>query len=332
MIRFEAVDAPSLTLLEHITSLAPANPFNTWPYAAAHAAAGRRCVALLLRNDDALVAACVGYINGALPFRRLDIPSIADLQNSSMGQEFCDGLNAYCRRNSIFDLEIESYSTRHVAVPPLPGEVARIPRQEYILDLTQALHVTSSNHRRNAARAKKAGVAVTRTREPNALHDHLNLMDASMQRRELRGESVPSVSASIEERALLANGGAELFQAHHAGSVVSSVLALRAPDGAYYQSAGTSPEGMTIGASPLLIITMAELLQQDGLKRLNLGGAAADLPGLQRFKEGFGAEVVKLEAVRCSRGSASARLARRIVARAMRATISRPPSRDLLSQ
>jgi lipid II:glycine glycyltransferase (peptidoglycan interpeptide bridge formation enzyme) len=94
--------------------------------------------------------------------------------------------------------------------------------------------------------------------------------------------------------AFLQSGSGELFQAFRGDEALSSVLVLRSPEGAYYQSAGTSSEGMGFGASHFLIYCVASQLKSDGLHSFNLGGADKQT-GLSRFKAGFGASRVHLE-------------------------------------
>jgi hypothetical protein len=64
----------------------------------------------------------------------------------------------------------------------------------------------------------------------------------------------------------------------------------------YYHSAGVTSIGRYSGASHYLVCQISEALRNEGKKVLNLGGAAPDNPGLLRFKEGFGAIAVPLEA------------------------------------
>jgi hypothetical protein len=144
-----------------------------------------------------------------------------------------------------------------------------------------------------------------------------------MTRRSARGEAVPSVQRDALAEAFLATGVGELFQAVADGaSPLSSILVLRSPVGAYYHSAGTSPEGMDRGASQFLIASTAEQLRSEGVLRFNLGGAGPESEGLQRFKAGFGARVVPLEAATCVFGTTLERGARRIIAGALRLTTS----------
>jgi lipid II:glycine glycyltransferase (peptidoglycan interpeptide bridge formation enzyme) len=89
-----------------------------------------------------------------------------------------------------------------------------------------------------------------------------------------------------------------LYQAVRDGIVMSSILLLRSKHTAYYQSAGTSPEGMSVGASHFLIYNVGKKLRDDGVRIFNLGGAPEG-SSLARFKSGFGASEVSLEACSC---------------------------------
>jgi lipid II:glycine glycyltransferase (peptidoglycan interpeptide bridge formation enzyme) len=121
-------------------------------------------------------------------------------------------------------------------------------------------------------------------------------MKASLERRAKRGEEVEISQQHAWLLALLTSRSGELFQAVHGGKVLSSILILRSSQGAYYQSAGTLPEGMKLGASPFLVSRVAAILKEEGARVFNLGGAGTDNPGLRRFKAGFGTREVALQA------------------------------------
>ena len=65
------------------------------------------------------------------------------------------------------------------------------------------------------------------------------------------------------------------------------MLLLFSPRVAYYHSAGTTSEGMHLGASPYLITEVAARLRVRGLE-FNLGGAEPENAGLYRFKSELG--------------------------------------------
>lgn len=136
-----------------------------------------------------------------------------------------------------------------------------------------------------------------------------------MIRRKNRGEEVSSPRYSPLWEALLMHGAAELFQSTDGGKVVGSMLIVSSRCSAYYQTGGTSLEGMAKGAASFLTIEVARALREDGLRTFNLGGADLDNPGLCRFKAGFGASEVLLEAVSVSTISPAARKLRMAMSR-----------------
>ena len=281
-----------------IATRAPENPFATPNYAAAREVHGEQAWAFGLRDQGALSAGCVGFLHHGRVTRSLEIPSLPGVDRDSV---FWPELLSAARRLRVTDLRLGSYASSRADIPVLPNTTERGTRAEWVLDLTvDWAGRIGSNHKRNISRARKSGVTVRRTRSAEACARHAELMSTSMLRRADRGEDVPAVVEDLLARALLASGAGELFQAVGEGQVLSSVLVLHAAEGAYYQSAGTSPDGMQIGASPLLIAETAELLRFDGRVTFNLGGAGPESSGLQRFKSGFGARVVPLAAASCS--------------------------------
>lgn len=318
---FEGIVHPSDAIIDSVSALAPCNPFNSRAYAAAQQQVGQVPVALVLAAGSSLVAACIGYMGGRPVARTLEIPSAPDLPSDSpaAAQSYWHDLMNFCRSHDVVQLELGSFSTQRLELPQLREQISRRTRREYVLDLQGPLPKPSSNHRRNISRAQKLGIDVRRTRDSDALGDHTALMSSSMERREQRGETVPTVHADPFDSALLACDAAELFQAHDGRSVLSSILILRAPSGAYYHSAGTSPDGMQLGASQFLISSIASILQKEGLHLFNLGGAGDEAPGLQRFKSGFGAREIPLEAASFVFGSRGERVARSLASRALSA-------------
>lgn len=274
----------------------PTNPFCCTPYVAARRAAGATVVLFhdSCASDGSSTA--LGYLRGHAISRTLEITS-APAVGAECG--FWDGVLNFCRSQHVAEVEIDSYGSHSVTLPAWSAPSQLRERTEWIVQLEDvAAPSLASNHRRNINKARKVGVTTTFTTDPSATDDHVRLMSASMQRRSARGESVPEVSArdTTYERALLASGAARLYQAWHGDDVVSSLLVLVCVGGAYYQSAGTSPEGMEIGASTLLVSEAIRDLANDGKTVFNLGGAGPESEGLRRFKAGFGARPVTLTA------------------------------------
>ena len=294
-LQWQASLDPPAPLIEQLAELNPANPFCTRQFAEAQRQMGARVCILGVGEHDRLAVGCFGFIRGEYVRRRLQIASLPVVPE---GDIFWRGLQTFCRRSGIWQVQVDSYASVAADVPHLPGENGRRQRMEYILDLSASdpFSGASSNHRRNIARGISAQLSVRRTRDPELCRTHVELIEASFRRRRQRGETVEFESDVSSAVALLTSQAGEFFQALEGAQVVSSLLVLRSRTGAYYQSAGTSPRGMEVGASPFLISKLVDILQQEGVQVFNLGGAGAESPGLQRFKAGFGTRKVELTA------------------------------------
>jgi hypothetical protein len=293
-LQFRSVPGPPASLIERVAACDPTNPFYTPEYATANQSLGAQACFLGLCAENEVVSGCVAFLSGSFLRRCLKLPS---LPNVSDPPAFWRGVLKTCRELRVWNLQIESYASQVGEIPPLPGELTRRDRVEYVLDLGRenVLDGISSQHRRNISRASKAGLSIRRTRAQSACAQHRELMDSSLERRANRGEKVHLLEVATP-LALLASQSGEIFQAVDGDRVLSSVLVLRSSQGAYYQSAGTLPDGMKLGASPFLISQMASILKQEGVQVFNLGGAGKGSPGLQRFKAGFNAREIALQA------------------------------------
>ena len=285
-------DAPRADRIASLEDAQPANPFATTAYARAREQLGARVC--LLSRDAAAGAACLGFLTMGRVQRTLEIPSLP----GNASPAFFTALLDASRTRGITTLDINTFASPSVGVPPLPRERRR-GRVEWLLDLSVPgwQRNLATNHRRNVDRARKAGCMVHRAGTPDDVETHALLAAASMDRRARRGEVTGAAEQRALIRSMLASGSARLFQAVLDGRVVSSVCIMLAREGAYYQSAGTSPEGMAAGTSPFLIVHAADMLRSEGCRVLNLGDASGANPGLQRFKSGFGARPIELVAV-----------------------------------
>ena len=269
---------------------------------------GNECACLASTRAMIWYRVAWAFLSGWFLRRNLHIRSLPSLPEP---ETFWRGVMQSCRRLGVWGLQIDTYASPGAVIPQLPGELERRDRWEYALDLgcDNILDGVSTQHRRNISRASKAGLSICRTREASACTKHLELMDASTERRAHRGEKVDPGQDSARPLALLASGAGEIFQAVIGEQVLSSILVLRSSQGAYYQSAGTLPEGMKLGASPFLVSQVAALVKQEGARVFNLGGAGAESPGLRRFKAGFGAREFELQAASfCPKSAAERRL------------------------
>jgi hypothetical protein len=297
-LQFRSVLAPSARLIEQVAACDPTNPFYTAEYVSTCESTGSVPCFIGLCDGSKVVSGCIGVLAGLFLRRSLVIHSLPSVLSPKF---FWQGLLELCRKWQVWRLQIDTYASRASDIPQLPGELERWTRWEYVLDLEgeNVLGGVSSQHRRNISRATRAGLSTRRTREVSACAQHLELMNASMERRAKRGEEVEISQEVAGLSALLSSGAGELFQAVKGDQILSSILILRSSQGAYYQSAGTLPEGMKLGSSPFLVSGLAAILKQEGCRVFNLGGTTADNPGLRRFKAGFGAREVTLQAASC---------------------------------
>lgn len=295
--QFHAVQEVTRGLCSEVAALDPCNPFYTFAYTEAMRALGSQPWLFSLKENDRVIGGCAGFLRAGRSMRSFEIPSVPCVNPAEI---FWIGLSGFCRKQRVSELSVDSFASARTDIPPIPGELGRRVRIEYVLPLANSdfLSGMSSNHKRNARKAQKAGVVIERTTAATACQDHVSLQDASMERRMDRGELVIADAQVRTPFALVNHQAAEIFRATRYGKVLSSILVLRAARGAYYHSAGTSHEGMSIGASHFLIRQVAETLRDEGIEKFNLGGADASNPGLERFKTGFGCQAVRLEAAK----------------------------------
>ena len=293
---------PPAELLDQLASAAPTNPFYTKAYLAAKQDLGLRVWVVGVRQPAGLLAACPVLVRQGRWSRSLEIDSLPVLPYPDL---FWEGFIPFCRKQRFADGELGTFASAPMTIPPLPGETGRQTRCEHVLFLKEKdfLKKVSSNHKRNVKRGQKAGLTLRVTDDPSLCRDHVRLMGQSLERRQERGESVTGDLDTAESEAYLRRAAGQLFQAMAGDTVQSSMLVLLAARGAYYHSAGSSPEGMACGASPWLVHETARTLQERGLEVFNLGGATETNPGLFRFKTDFGTTPVPLQAVTLYLGS-----------------------------
>jgi lipid II:glycine glycyltransferase (peptidoglycan interpeptide bridge formation enzyme) len=315
-MKFVAVTGSGLPeAAERAAAVEPVNPFHTPQYIASRQVLGEQPVMLVLEDGGDVVAGCAGFIRSGRLSTQIEVTSAPAVPQTS---PWWDGLHAWCRNERIWDLHVRTFGSQPGGIPPMTGEASRESRVEYVLDLTleDLLSGLHSNNKRNWNKARKAGLRLQRTADPACCDSHHRLVDSSLARREERGERTMQTELDVF-RVLLSSGAGELFQATLDNVVVSSILLLHARAGSYYQSAGTSPEGMSCGASAFVIAETAVALRNDGRRQFNLGGAGPENPGLQRYKSGFGCTEVLLEQATFSLMPALMQQARRAASRLM---------------
>lgn len=208
------------------------------------------------------------------------------------GDAFWNGVLDFVSRQDVTELRVKSVARPNpaAAIPRLGRETARFSNVKlYMLNLEKpdASSKFSSNHRRNIAKARKAGVHLIDLDPPEALRVHFDLTGLSLERRAKRGESTKLRASQDSVIGLLASGAGRLFQAALDGEVLSSKLVYVVGEYAYYHDGGTSPKGMSLGASHFLMSEIMAILKKEGIRSMNMGVAAETSGGLWRFKEGF---------------------------------------------
>jgi len=286
---------PSESDCKAIAALMPDNPFLTFAYCEARRRLGDVPWSFRLGRHETRTDGCLGFMRQGALNRSLEIVSLPPLHHSDA---FWGGLLKYCETYAVSSLHIQNFGSANVRLPVLGSTLTRKARSEYVLRLTDRdlVKAMRPSHRQRVNRAVKSGLKITQTSDVSRCAEHLRMMTASCRRRTERGEAVSiDDTASIDYEAqvmeaYLASGAGVLFQARQGDHVRSSALVLLAERGAYYQTSGTSSEGMSCGASQFLVSGIAQSLQVDGKEILNLGGVDEIGSGLEEFKLGFGTE------------------------------------------
>ncbi len=311
---------PTAEAQRRLADLDPANPFHAEAYLDARREMGFRPVVISADGATQTAAACAAFLKDGRLSRILEIPS---LPNFAAAEPFWEALMSFCRSTQAAELIVDTFASPATVIPTLPGERERRERCEFVVDLASGdfadrIH---TKHRQSVKRATKLGIRIEQS-GPAGLADHARTKAAAMER---RGQALEGAGADHELKeaaVLLAGGGGTLVQARLEGRVVSSALFLQAREGTYYHSAGTTPEGRSAGASHLLLFEWMKQTQARGCRRFNLGGTVPGHEGLVRFKSRFGAEEVRLQAVRTDVGGAMNRWSQTAI-RLLRKTFSR---------
>lgn len=294
--KFEAVSYKSQSLINEIAALNPANPFYTNQYFNYRLARGFTPWIFMYECHTQSNIYCPAFMKTGRLRCSLEIPSMPDI---SADELFWSELINFCRIKGVSDLSVNSFCSQGGMIPQLNYEINHKPRWEYVLDLTHpdVFMKMKKGHAYRIKRARKAGVEIRRTCDKEAVNAHAQLISASMQRLQNRGEDV-TTSAPIKDLLQLTESGAgEIFQVVLADQIVSSNLTLMSETAGYSHTQGTSPEGMNCGATHFLIHEIACILRKEGKEFFNLGGT--DDPnqesGLVKFKTGFGMKTKKIE-------------------------------------
>ncbi|MBA2685708.1 MAG: GNAT family N-acetyltransferase [Gemmatimonadaceae bacterium] len=274
----------------------PDNPFLVVTYLHAQRALGRESWLLGIGTESMVESAALCFMERGRVRRSLIVPSSPPVDTKS---EFWPGLDGFCRKHGITDLDISTFATPASVIPAMRGETTRVRRTEYAMSLagSDLWEKVSKSHRDRIKKGRKNGLVVRREATDAAIDAHVSLHMNSMDRRKLRGEDVSLEFERSTSAALLTSGAAQLFQAMLGDHVASSLLVLRSSKGAYSESSGNSTEGMNIGASHFLRYEAAVALQTEGIEMFYLGGAREHEEGLRAYKAGFGTIPIDTDAV-----------------------------------
>lgn len=294
---FKHVSRPDEAALKMLEAARPADTFATVRFCRGMEALGYTPHLLGLFDGDHLKTGCLGFLKRGKLGHWFEVRNLPEFPADS---PFWTGLMKTLKELGVWDVELRSVS--HTGIPDLFPNQARDQGTEYVWHLpppgSAALSPPSSNHRRNLNRANKEKLELELSHSEQAIDEHLALMGESLDRRAARGEHVPDrVNKHYYECMLAAQAGA-FIRCTQAGAPLSSMFVLRSSQGAYYQSAGSSPIGMDLGASVSLIVNAAERFRTEGVTHFDIGGTFAhDSAGLARFKAGFGGESIPFEEV-----------------------------------
>ena len=283
------------------------NPFLAPAWGEARRRHGREVAGLAVEDEGRTIGGALGVLGAGQLRRTLEIESAPAFADQEARAAYWDGLASWCRDRGVTDLVVNTFAAPDgLRIPPLPGEVSRALRWEFVLplqgeDLRGRLR---KSHRNRVNRGAREGLRVRRGSSEAERDAHLAAVFGSRRRRRRRGESVGGQSDPSYFHAFAATGAGEYFQAVSPDDeVLSSILVLRAPAGAYTHSSGTTPEGMERSAAHFLRFEMSEMLRDDGLEVLYMGGVSDPAGGLAEYKRGFGAEIRTLEKARAYLGS-----------------------------
>ena len=292
----DVIASPDPAIIAAIAALAPDNPFLTPAYASAWRSLGESVFALRPSATHESAPGTLAFVRRGWRGASLRIDSVPPWPGSSPAWP---AVLEFCRTQAIDRVKLGSFGSLVADVPPLEGETCRRRRWEYLLALRNDLPDLSDQHKRNVARAHRAGLRHVQSRDPAGCRAHAELVEASLRRHRARGEPAPGAAHLASLEALILSGAAEVHEARLGDATAASVLVLRAERGGYYHSAGSSEVGRECGAAAFLVLQVARALRQDGADSFNLGGAGATESGLRRFKSGFGTVEYPLQAVSC---------------------------------
>jgi len=172
--------------------------------------------------------------------------------------------------------------------PPVDGSVEHVTT--HVLDLRPGFEVLwtdsfTSKNRNMVRKADKRGVEIANETAAGRADTYYDIYaDASKQ----WGYASPPYPRSLIS-ALIDSGEAELWIAREEGEAVGGLILLRGSSDVLYWSGATVPGKQELAPSNALLSEAIKAACERGVEYLDLGGSTG-LPGVERFKESFGAQ------------------------------------------
>jgi hypothetical protein len=182
--------------------------------------------------------------------------------------------------------------------PPSTGEVTS--SVTHTLDLRVGFEalwnsIFSSTNRNRCRKAERAGVEVRRDCEPGAADRYYELYAVATR---AWGYTKPPYPRALV-RSLLDSGAAELWLAHHDGSLISGAVMFLGSEDVFYWSGALNREFQSLAPSNAVMRAAIESACERGFAYFDFG-ASGPLAGVEKFKESFGAEPREYRSIRLS--------------------------------
>jgi hypothetical protein len=256
---------------------------------------------------------CVGIATGAWvsprawPWSRYcrevylgSLPATGDSEPVSQGRVL-EAIEEELARRGVFRLRVCSYNSpaSEIILSSLGYEVEE--RYEFYLDLTGPVEKVWQNvrseRRTKIRKAVKCGLATKEENTLKGLKTLWGLHVEALSRRSIRTGDIPQQLDALK-RFLIDTGKARLLINYLENQPASAIMFGVFGDQACTFLAGSTAAGNKVGAPAHVYWSMMELLCQEGVPRINIGGtipkgteAAKD--GLFAFKKDFGATPVR---------------------------------------
>jgi lipid II:glycine glycyltransferase (peptidoglycan interpeptide bridge formation enzyme) len=173
-----------------------------------------------------------------------------------------------------------------------------------VIDLAQgadaALARMDGKTRRMAGQAQRRGVTCGRANGPGALQTYYEMLEASARRWGLERPTIPQDLL----RNVFARAGrdAEVWFAHFEGKAIAGGVVLFGSQEMYFWSAAMYGEFSTLRPSNALNVALIRHACDRGMRWYNLSSSSG-IAGLERFKDGLGAQRVRYTTYRSEKGS-----------------------------